>query len=242
MSHGRDGLEKYYELAFEKLNPGHAVPPIEAVFYPYVGINHTIRVRNGKAFVRISEVCRGMSEEAHQSLAFILVSKLFRKRLPAAVKKAYLDASKSEAFRTQAADNRRTRGRKVVTSPVGEIYDLQEIFDRINARYFDSSIKQPVLTWSVRKTYRILGHHDSTHNTISVSRSLDSPKVPRYIVDYVVFHEMLHIYHPTKVINGRRYNHTPEFRRDEAKFKYFREAEDWIEQNVRRLKRAAKRK
>jgi hypothetical protein len=53
---------------------------------------------------------------------------------------------------------------------------------------------------------------------------------------------MLHIAHPTQHVNGRRYNHTSAFRRDERRFKYFQEAERWIERNVRRLKKEAKRK
>jgi predicted metal-dependent hydrolase len=66
--------------------------------------------------------------------------------------------------------------------------------------------------------------------------------VPRYVVEYVLFHEMLHIHHPTKHVNGRRYNHTPAFRRDERKFSHYKEAEEWIEKSVRKLKRRAKRK
>jgi predicted metal-dependent hydrolase len=87
-----------------------------------------------------------------------------------------------------------------------------------------------------------LGQHDSTHETIVVSKSLDSTDVPRFVVEYIVFHEMLHIHHPTVHHNGRRYNHTPAFRRDEERFQYYREAEDWIERSVRKLKRNAKRK
>jgi hypothetical protein len=56
-----------------------------------------------------------------------------------------------------------------------------------------------------------------------------------------MFHEMLHIFHPTTHRDGRRYNHTPQFRRDEKKFVYFKEAESWIEQNARRLKQNAKK-
>ena len=107
---------------------------------------------------------------------------------------------------------------------------------------FRFSVPKPVLTWSARKTYRILGHHDATHKTIVISKSLDSTGVPKYVVESVVFHEMLHIHHPTVHNNGRRYNHTAAFRRDEEKFAYFQEAERWIERNVRKLRKEAKRR
>jgi hypothetical protein len=235
-------LRSFYEEAFEKLNTTWVVPPIEVSFYPYVGINHTIRVRDGKVFVRIGEICRDMPNPYQRALAYILVAKLLRKRVPKQANDSYSGYIKTTQMRERATESRRSNGRKVVTTHAGEVYDLDEIFERINAKYFAGTIEKPVLTWSARQTYRILGHHDSTHKTIVVSRSLDARDVPRYVVEYVLFHEMLHIHHPTKHVNGRRYNHTPAFRRDERKFSHYKEAEEWIEKSVRKLKRRAKRK
>lgn len=235
-------IRVFYEEAYRFYDPKRAVPPLSVSFYPYIGINHTIRIRSGEVYVRIGEICRDMPLPCHRGLAYVLVGKLLRKRIPAGAREVYAAYSKSDALRERAANNKRARGRKVVTSSKGSIYDLDEIFDDVNAKYFADSIPRPVLTWSARKTYRILGHHDATHDHVAISRSLDSTSVPRYIVEYVVFHEMLHIAHPTKHINGRRYNHTPAFRRDERKFLHYDAAEAWIESNVRKLKRAAKKR
>ncbi|MCY7375536.1 MAG: hypothetical protein LH472_06145, partial [Pyrinomonadaceae bacterium] len=141
----------------------------------------------------------------------------------------------------KAKESKRTKGRKIISSAAGEIYNLEEIFARINSIYFKNSIPKPTLTWSARQTYRILGHHDATHETIVISKSLDDGKVPLYVVEFVVFHEMLHIFHPTIHRDGRRYNHTPQFRRHEKKFARFEQAENWIEQNARRLKAKSKK-
>jgi predicted metal-dependent hydrolase len=234
-------IKKFYEEAFENLNGKRAAPEIEVRFYPYIGINHTIRVRNSKVFVRIAEVCREMPPDAQRALAFILVAKLLRKKVPAEARKIYSAFAKTTEIQAKATENKRAKGRKVITTSKGETYDLDKIFERVNLLYFQNSIPKPILTWSAQKTYRILGHHDSTHETIVISRSLDSKKVPHYVVEYVVFHEMLHIHHPTTHRNGRRYNHTPAFRRDERKFAFFDEAENWIESNVKNLKRNARR-
>jgi predicted metal-dependent hydrolase len=177
----------------------------------------------------------------HKGLSYILVGKLLRKKIPSGAREVYNAFVKSEHVRQVADDRKKTRGRKVLTTSQGAVYDLEQIFDEVNARYFANSVPKPSLTWSARKTYRILGHHDATHEHISVSRSLDHHNVPKYVVEYIVFHEMLHIVHPTRLLNGRRYNHTPEFKRDERKFARFEEAERWIERNVRRLKRESKR-
>lgn len=235
-------ITKYYEQAFETFDRARKPPLIEVSFYPYVGINHTIRIRNGRVFVRIAEICRDLPASAQRALSLILVAKLYRKRVPSAARDVYSAAISTEEYRVRAVANKRKHGRKVVTTSKGEVYDLDKIFDSLNVGYFGGSIEKPTLTWSVRKTYRILGHHDATHKTIVVSRSLDSANVPKFIVEYIVFHEMLHIHHPPKVINGRRYHHTAAFRRNERKFRYYEEAEAWIERSVRKLKREAKKK
>lgn len=230
-----------YIEAFRWYAPRRTLPAINVSFYPYIGINHTIRIREGDIFVRIGEICREMPLPCQKGLAYILVGKLLRKKIPSGAREVYSVYVKSDAVRKKAAENKRARGRKVVTTSKGEVYDLDQIFGDLNTHYFGGSLAKPSLTWSAAKTYRILGHHDANHDHIAISRSLDSIDVPRFVVEYVVYHEMLHIAHPTKHINGRRYNHTPAFRRDERKFEHFEAAERWIEKSVRRLKRESKR-
>lgn len=234
-------IKKFYIEAFQNLNNKSQTPEIDVRFYPYIGINHTIRVRDGKVFVRIAEICRNLPADAQKALAFILVAKLHRKKVPARALETYRSSIKNQEMSQIVTENKRARGRKIITASKGDFYDLEEIFAHLNQIYFDGKIPAPVLTWSARKTFRILGHHDAAHETIVVSRSLDGGKVPKYVVEFVVYHEMLHIFHPTVHRSGRRYNHTPAFRRDERQFAYFEEAENWIERNVKNLKRQAKK-
>lgn len=235
-------IAEIYRQMFARLDKSRPAPPVDVRYYPYVGINHTIRVRNGKVFVRIAEICHDMPLSAHRGLARILVGKLYGRRTPPGARDAYESYAQTLELRERADHSRRTRGRKVVTGTKGDIYDLDEMFDSLNFWYFGGRLERPVLTWSPRKSFHILGHHDSTHDTISISRSLDSAAVPKFVVEYVLFHEMLHIAHPAKHKNGRRYHHTPAFRRDERRFAHFHAAEKWIDENVWKLKRAAKRR
>jgi hypothetical protein len=234
-------IKNFYEEAFQIFDPKNQTPEIEVRFYPYIGINHTIRQRRGKVFVRLAEICRDMPMGIQKALAYILVAKLRRKKVPPAARAVYLEFIKRQEIRERAVENKKTRGRKIITSARGEFFDLDEIFEKLNAEYFRKSLPKPVLSWSSRRTYRILGHHDSAHETVIVSKSLDDKNIPEYVVEYVVFHEMLHIFHPTEHRNGRRFNHTPAFRKNERKFRYFDEAESWIERNVKNLKRKAKK-
>lgn len=239
MGETSESIEAFYLEAFRHYDRSQVTPLISLEFYPYIGINHTIRIRNGRAYIRIATICRDMPLPAHRALAFILVSKLYRRRASKAIRAVYEEYVKSDEVRERSSASRRERGRKFLSAMKGRIYDLEEIFDGLNAKYFSRTIPKPKLSWSQRKTFRVLGHHDATHDTIVISQSLDSLETPRYVIEFVMFHEMLHIFHPTVHANGRRFNHTPAFRRDERKFSHFDQAERWIENNVRRLKRSA---
>ncbi|HUR99075.1 MAG TPA: hypothetical protein VMZ26_13495 [Pyrinomonadaceae bacterium] len=237
-----DQVRKFYEGAFAAFNQDRAIPDIDVTYYPYVGLNQTIRVRDGRVFVRIADMCRDMPAEPHRALAYILVAKLLRKRVPRKADEVYSSYIDTPEMRERSNARKRSHGRKVVTTHKGEVYDLDEIFENLNFWYFEGQLPKPVLTWSTKKTYRILAHHDATHETIVVSKSLDARDVPRWVVEYIVYHEMLHIKHPTVHHNGRRYNHTAVFRNDERKFPHFQAAEDWIERSIRKLKRRARKK
>jgi len=242
MSDQLEQIKSFYKEAFQIYDGKRPIPDIEVRFYPYIGINHTIRVRDGKIFVRIAEICRAIPPNAQKALAFILVAKLLRKKVSPEAREIYSNFIKTQEIRALATENKRARGRKIISSANGDFYNLDEMFASLNRNYFQDKLPKPVLSWSARKTYRILGHHDSTHETVIISKSLDDKKVPKYVVEYVLFHEMLHIFHPTEHRGGRRFNHTPQFRRNERKYAYFEEAENWIERNVKNLKRNAKRK
>jgi hypothetical protein len=235
-------IRMLYEQAFEFLEESKSPPEIEIRFYPYVSVNHTIRVRRGKVFVRVSDLFKHVPFEVHKALAFILVAKLLDKPVPVEARRFYRNFVNDKEFQDVAIENKRRKGRKVITSAIGEFCNLEHIFGKLNLIYFQNEIPKPKLTWSRSRSYRRLGHFDKAHNSITISKALDDSYVPKFVVEYVVYHEMLHIKHPTQHRNGRRYNHTPAFKRDEEKFAYFDEAEDWIEDNSAKLKRKSKQK
>ena len=98
------------------------------------------------------------------------------------------------------------------------------IFDELNVRHFGGLMAVPQLGWSRRPSKTLLGHFDPSHNAIILSRILDRPTVPRLAVEYVLYHEMLHLKHPVEHKGTRRCVHTPEFRADEKLFPHLEEA------------------
>lgn len=233
-------LNALFVEAFRQLAPKRAVPEVDTRYYPYAGLNHTIRVRSGRVYVRLSDIFKAAPINVHRALAFILVAKLLRRKSPPFHEKVYRDyACAPEVLR--ASDlARRQRGRKLVSSARGHVYDLERMFRRLNQRYFDGELERPTLTWSQRRTRTILGHHDGAHDTIVISKTLDAADVPEWFVEYILYHEMLHIKHPARLINGRRYYHTKAFRAEEQRFPFYREAQQWLD-HIARQRRTLQR-
>ena len=73
-----------------------------------------------------------------------------------------------------------------------------------------------------------LGHYDPAHNAIVISRVFDHPRVPRYAVEYILFHEMLHLKHPVKLRGSRRCVHSREFLAEEKLFPELEQARRFL--------------
>src|SRR5256714_2566256 len=232
-------LQKVFSEAFRQLDPKGqrfrlSPPDIEVKFYPYAGLHHTIRIRSGRVYVRVSDIFRSAPFEVIQALAFLLVARLLARKAPPAHERVYRKYAFSPQVLRASDIARQKRGRKVISSARGKVYDLNELFARLNRRHFNGEIETPVLTWSKRRAKRILGHHDAAHNTITISKALDSREVPEWFVEYILYHEMLHIKHPAQLINGRRYYHTPAFRSEEQRFPRYEASQEWLDRVVRK--------
>jgi hypothetical protein len=241
MSQSQNHLGTLFSEVFRQLERHRPTPEIEVKFYPYAGSHHTIRLRSGRVYVRISDIFKDAPANIHRALAFILVAKLLGRVAPDVHQRAYRDYAYSPQILRASDIARRRRGRKVISSARGRVYDLDKMFQRLNRRYFDGRLEKPTLTWSQRRTRRILGHHDAAHSTIVVSRTLDAGDVPEWFVEYVLYHEMLHIKHRARLIKGRLYRHTNAFRAEEQRFPYYEAAQDWLNHlaEQRRVPRAA---
>jgi hypothetical protein len=115
----------------------------------------------------------------------------------------------------------------------GVVYDLAEVFDQVNAGYFGGQLARPQLVWSRSPTRRKLGHYDLRTDTIMLSLSLDDSGVPGYVVEAVMYHEALHKALGAKVVQGRRYAHTAEFRARERQFREYEKSWAFLNGHVR---------
>jgi hypothetical protein len=224
-----DSLEAVFDQALRALVKKEPRPKVEARFYPYAGLSSTIRLRQGRVLARVSDILVGSPREVLFALASILVAKLYRLKASKVHERVYRAHTLHPPILDASQVARRNRGYKITTSSRGKVYDLGELFARLNTRYFDGQLEAPMLSWSQRQTRRILGHHDHVHRTIIISSTLDDAAIPRFVVEYVLYHEMLHVKHPARLSSGRTIYHGPLFRKDERLFERFDEALKWLE-------------
>ncbi|HTW45675.1 MAG TPA: hypothetical protein VMD58_09025 [Acidobacteriaceae bacterium] len=207
-----------FEQEYRALRPRATMPTFDIRFRRFTSLNTTIRLREGHVRVNLSDILEGAPESILRAIAHILIAKLYRKPIDAALNNRYRRFATSEVVVRQSERIRQARGRKRISSAQGEHYDLDEIFDSLNIRFFHGLMGRPLLTWSEHSARRLLGHYDSAHNTIMISRVFDRRTTPRYAVEYLMYHEMLHLRHPVKAKNGRRCVHSREFQAEEQLF------------------------
>ncbi|MGH9915287.1 MAG: M48 family peptidase, partial [Pyrinomonadaceae bacterium] len=160
MPHSKSFVESIVSDAFRRLGAGRPVPNVDVKFYPYSGSHHTIRIRAGCAYLRISDIFSDAPVDVLQAVIYILVAKISHRSVPPAWRDIYRRYANSPHVLRAAETVRRTRGRKITASAQGNVYDLEKMFTRLNQKYFDAKLEKPILTWSQRRTRRILGHNN----------------------------------------------------------------------------------
>ena len=110
---------------------------------------------------------------------------------------------------------------------------LEESFDRINDAYFNGMLDKPNFQWGNASTSK-LGSYEYGSDTITISAIFKDEK--QELLDYVMYHEMLHKKFKFQNKNGRNFHHSNEFRKMEAKFA----DRDLIEKEISRLARKHK--
>lgn len=221
-------LVQTFERVYRDLRPRAPMPAFEIRFRRFTSLNTTIRLREGRLYVQLSDLLQDAPQSVLEAIAHILIAKLYRKPIEKTYNDRYRRYTHSEHVSRQAEQIRQQRGRKRLLTSKGHVYDLDEIFDAMNRDYFDGLLGKPVLTWSGHHAKRLLGHYDAAHNTIVISRVFDRPKVPRFAIEYLMYHEMLHLKHPVKMKGTRRCVHSREFKADEAKFPNLEEVKAYL--------------
>lgn len=221
-------LEAIFRTAHLKLKPRSPVPRIEAEFFPFVGLSHTARLRDNVLKIRVSDLFVDAPRDVYESLAWILLSKLYRRKVDSTHDRTYRLFTLTEGIQEKTRQARSIRGRRHAVRAHGRFVDLGRVFDRLNEKYFERLLVKPRLAWTIKKARTVLGRYDATQNTIFLSCALDSPDVPSHVVDYILFHEMLHLKHQSRIDDSRVLVHTRKFKQEERRFEQYEKAQRWL--------------
>jgi predicted metal-dependent hydrolase len=224
----REGVLEIFQESYRELRPSASLPELKVEFFAFANVNNTIRLRNGRLLVRLSDLLEGAPENILRAIAHILLAKMYRQPVDRSHAARYRRYIGSHEIMRKAHLVRQMRGRKLLRPAQGRSYDLDAIFEELNFRFFHGLMARPRMSWSQTRTRRILGHYDPAHNAIIISRIFDHPAVPRFVLEYIVYHEMLHLKHPVKLRGSRRCVHSAEFQAEEKLFPRAAEAESFL--------------
>ena len=225
----RERLLPIFQESYRELRPRAPIPELAVEFFAFTNINNTIRLREGKLLVRLSDLLEGAPDAVLRAIAHILLAKMYRKPIERNHATRYRRYVSSHHISEKAHLLRQVRGRKRIETAQGRFYNLESVFDDLNVRFFHGLLARPQMTWSRDHARNSLGHYDPAHNAIVVSRVFDHPRVPRYAVEYIVYHEMLHLKHPVKLRGSRRCVHSAAFQAEERMFPDLERAKQFLQ-------------
>lgn len=204
---------------------------IKVDFYPYRSLRHTIEWNRKSINVKVSQYFQDAPIKIIKILAIILLAKVYKFKIDSNFRQIY--KKYSEELQSNIPKPKRRNLQHY--NPQGKYFNLAEIFDSINELYFSKKLNIGTIGWSQNKSYSRLGFYDKERDLLVISKIFDSKKVPLKVVEFLVFHEMLHIYIPSKSKNGRRRIHTQKFRQMEQSFPEFYSIDKWIKKKIIRL-------
>ena len=150
--------------------------------------------------------------------------------------KRYMEYMTSDEFILSKRPVYYRRGRRLLRSDIGEYRNLFDAVQRLVERGLlnESDIQNTLFTWTAEPTFIRLGYCSQMFRIVVISSIFDDPKVPEELLDYVVFHECLHLRQGYRPFNRRP--HDSEFQRQERMFPRYEE----MESQLKSLHRMAK--
>jgi len=182
--------------------------------------NANIKLERNKISVNLNLQWKDIEDEIKIGLIQSLLVRIFKKKVNTTNIELYNNFIKNIPTLTP----------KTKTNPV-----LESSFNRVNQNFFENTIEQPNLTWGTASR-RKLASYNFHDDTVTVSTIFKDSR--EEILDYLIYHELLHKHHKFNHKNGRSHFHTPKFRNDENLYPKKKE----IDQEINRIIRYSKPK
>lgn len=222
------------EGVFRQVGKQVSAGRVSAEYRPYSELKHTWRRRQGTVSFGISDYMDSAPEDVTEALAWHLMCRVYGKECPDGMAERYLGYARSREMWQPKKSVYMSRARNLSFRPVGAARDLGSVFDYVNSGYFDGAIRRPDLAWARESPSVRLGFYFEPLDILAANRVMDSEKVPRFVLEFVVYHELLHGVLGTCGTPTRRLCHTKDFREMEKRFSMHLEAEAWLSRLARR--------
>jgi hypothetical protein len=233
--HSDNGINSYSQFGpvslaeiFRQVNENLSGGRVRTSFYPYKELKHTWRVRDGVLSFKISDYMKGVPDEVIESLAWHLICRARKKECPSGMSRPYRDHVRTRQFWAPRRQLYLSRSKNMIFRPVGSSRDLETVFSYVNSFYFEGRLEKPDMAWLRESPRSRMGLYHPPLRVLAVNRVLDSDRIPRYVLEFVMYHELLH--DAVDYIEGpsRRTVHTKEFRLREREFTRHDEAQKWL--------------
>lgn len=197
---------------------------VSARYHPFKEFKTTWQMSGNTIAFRVSDYLRPAASEVKRSYARALFARVCNgKRVSYA--NGMEEWLRSSEFRSRNRPLYLERSRNLALTQRGNVYDLAHL----RANLIDLGLIDPgdasYLTWTKGPNRKRVGYCNVLMGVVAVTCALDSPRIPGYVPEYVLYHELLHIDMGADSLSPR---HDRLFRRRERMHPRWRDAEDWL--------------
>lgn len=213
------------EESFQSVGRSHGYTDVEASFASFKEFKSTWRRSGYHASFQISDYLRGADRLVLEDFAESLFKRIDRKGR----REIYTERLQAWLLSPQFVARNQSiymkRSRNLSRNPQGQAYDLDEAYQRLVEENLVPEGLGAALNWTVRGNRLRVGYCSVLMRVVAISSILDSQKVPSYVHEYVLYHELLHIINGLEP--GKRH-HGPDFRQKERLHPRWQESEEWL--------------
>jgi len=219
-------IELFAEVG-EVLRPNQ-IKAVRVRFFPFRATLYSFKLdRSRRANIKMHVAFRRASEAVLKQAAGLMLCRVRaeRAKLPRKEYDNFVRAIPVTDFKLPGA----RKATRMALGSQGVHRHLEDSFKRVNETYFRSQLKQPELCWSPVKARRLLGSYHERNDRLIISRVFDSPNVPIYVLDFLMYHELLHKFLGIgRRDDGRRDIHSPDFKKLERRYPQYHEAQEYL--------------
>ncbi|MBM9501742.1 M48 family metallopeptidase [Leptospira sp. 201903071] len=191
-------------------------------FYPYANLGSAIRISSGVLEFKIHSSY--LESDSLEAVIELLLYKLLKLPIPKSIEEKIQSFYELHSKQKSEKNKRKKR----IESSDSKNAILKDILSRINETYLGIDLSDIEIYWGKGSSKTRLGHFDPSHKMIVINPILGKEVVPTFVLEYIVFHELLHVYIPATRKNGKNVIHGKEFRSLEKKYPDYLRANQWL--------------